>query len=176
MLISNLTPEIDSQYLNKNCMHVTNTSPYPAARINELLPFAFRGVNDTGVEIHVKGSGTRTFAGRAYNGIPTIANVAESSRYLVVIRLARKPEILPRNIKPGVKRLLRGYPDGFPLEGWEDVFIYVAAHEARHIWQFQRTKRTDKRGLGEYDAEKFAFQRLNAWRQTTGRPTVPAIK
>jgi hypothetical protein len=154
-------------------MLVTNTSPYPAARIYELLHLAFRGINDAAVEVHVKGSDTRLFAGRAYNGIPAISNTAESSRYLVVIRLARNPKILPTNIKPSVKRLLRGYPDGFPLEGWEDVFVYVAAHEARHIWQFQRTLRTGKGGKREYDAEKFAFQRLNAWRQTTGRSDIP---
>jgi len=157
-------------------MLVTNTSPYPAARIYELLQFAFRGVNDANVEVHVKGSDTRLFAGRAYNGIPAISNTAESSRFLVVIRLARKPKILPTSIKPSVKRLLRGYPDGFPLEGWEDVFVYVAVHEARHIWQFQRTSRTGKGGKREYDAEKFAFQRLNAWRQTTGRSDIPRLK
>jgi len=157
-------------------MRVTNSSPYPAARIKELLHFAFRGVNDTKVEIHVKGSDTRYFAGRAYNGIPAIANVAETFQYLVIIRLARNSEIMPSNIKPGVKRLLRGYPEGLPLEGWEDVIVYVAAHEARHIWQFQRTKRTGKRGKGEYDAEKFAFPRLNAWRLTTGRSNTSPIK
>lgn len=157
-------------------MRIKNTSPYPTERVKELLRFAFRGIADAGVEVHVKGTTTKRYGGLAYGGIPHIANVAATTRYLITIRLPRNEDSLLPVMKAGTKRLRRLYPEGIPIENWEDLLVFIGAHEGRHIWQYQRRKRTGKRGKGEYDADKFAFKQLNAWRTATGREPVPPIK
>ena len=108
--------------------------------------------------------------------IPGIANTAPTAEYLITIRI---PEILPKNAnesKHKLKRLALLYPDGMPFETWQDYFIYIAAHELRHSWQFQRTARTGQRGKGEHDATKFAYARLSQWRTATGRPAIEPVK
>ena len=66
---------------NECAMRVKNTSSYPTDRVKEILRFAFRGVKDAGVEVHVKGS-SRGALGYAYGGILSIANVAKDAHYL----------------------------------------------------------------------------------------------
>ena len=51
-----------------------NTSPYPTNRVESLLSFSFVDVLQSGIEVHVKGS-SRSYRGRAYDGIPRMANV-----------------------------------------------------------------------------------------------------
>lgn len=152
-------------------MRVTNTSRYDLQRIKELLEFSARGVKDSGVEVHVKNS-SRGWKAYAYSEIPYIANVAATSKYLITIHTS---QWLPSTTWTNVQRIDRLWPEGIPLDSWEDVFVRIAAHEFRHIWQFQRTERTGKGGKGEYDAEKFAFKRLNQWRGATKRLAVPAL-
>jgi len=147
---------------------VRNTSPYPTIQVESLLHFAFTDVLNVGVEVHVKGS-SRSYRGRAYDGIPRIANVDDSARFLVTIGLSRTKSGLPLRVNPGTKRLQRQYPDGIPIDGWEDVLVYVAAHEARHIWQFQARRQSKKMALSEVDADTFAIYQLNEWRRATGR-------
>ena len=147
---------------------VKNTSPYPTIQVESLLHFAFADVLHAGVEVHVKGS-SRSYRGRAYDGIPGIANVDDSAHYLVTIGLSRTRKGLPLRVNPGTKRLQRQYPDGLPIDDWEDVLVYVAAHEARHIWQFQARRQDKKMALSEVDADTFAIYQLNEWRRTTGR-------
>ena len=147
---------------------VRNTSPYPTNQVEALLRFAFIDVLHAGVEVHVKGS-SRSYRGRAYDGIPTIANVDDSARFLVTIGLSRAQKRLPLRLNPGTKRLQRQYPDGLPVDDWEDVLVYVAAHEARHIWQFQARRQSRKMALSEVDADTFAIYQLNEWRRATGR-------
>jgi hypothetical protein len=45
------------------------------------------------------------------------------------------------------------------MNDWREALVAVAAHEARHLWQFA----TDAR-RSEVDAEQFAAQRLAAYR------------
>ena len=155
-------------------MRVKNTSSYPTDRVKEILRFAFRGVKDAGVEVHVKGS-SRGARGYAYGGIPSIANVAKDARYLVTIGLAKDRDLFPKQTW-GTKSIEKLFPEGIPLENWEDILVYIGAHEARHIWQYQRRRRTGKRGKGEYDADKFSYRRLNDWRAATDRDTTPQVK
>jgi hypothetical protein len=145
-----------------------NTSPYDGERMAVLLPFAFDDIDMAGVEVHVKGT-KQLYRGRAYDGIPGLARVAPQSRFLVIVALSRVQKRLPERVHLGSKRLARGFPGGVPVAGWEDLFLYIAAHEARHIWQFRRRRATGRRGLREVDAEQFALARLDAWRRATGR-------
>jgi len=147
---------------------VKNTSPYPIIQVRSLLHFAFIDVLHAGVEVHVKGS-SRSYRGRAYDGIPRIANVDDSARFLVTIGLSRTMSGLPLQVNPGTKLLQRKYPEGIPVDDWEDVLVYVAAHEARHIWQFQARRQGKKMALSEVDADTFAINQLNEWRRATGR-------
>ncbi len=147
---------------------VRNTSPYPTTRVESLLNFAFDEILHAGIEVHVKGS-NRSYRGRAYDGIPRMANVSDSARYLVTIGLSRKKSGLPLRVTLGTKRLQRKYPDGVPVDDWEDVLIYVAAHEARHIWQFQARRQERKMALSEVDADTYAIYQLNEWRRLSGR-------
>jgi hypothetical protein len=147
---------------------VKNTSPYPTIQVESLLHFAFVDVLHSGVEVHVKGS-SRSYRGRAYDGIPRIANVDDSARFLVTIGLSRTRRGLPLRVNPGTKRLQQQYPDGIPVNDWEDVLVYVAGHEARHIWQFQARRQSKMVALSEVDADTFAIYQLNEWRRVTGR-------
>ena len=159
---------------NSECaMRVKNTSSYPSERIKDLLRFAFRGVQDAGVEVHVKGS-SRGARGYAYGGIPSIANVAKDARYLVTVGLPKDKELPTQTW--GTKSIKKLFPEGIPLENWEDVLVYIGAHEARHIWQVQRKRRTGKGGKREYDADKFSYRRLNDWRVATDRDPIPKVK
>lgn len=106
--------------------------------IRELIREGFRGVYDTGVEVHVKGSGENGFSGYAYDGIPSVAKVAKNSRELVTIRMPRDPRIhtgYPCTYKPGYK-----YAPAVTFTSWQDRLVYIAAHEARHLHQYRHYK------------------------------------
>jgi hypothetical protein len=173
------TAEVESRKLESSTsilpaqLIVRNTSPYPTGPVESILRFAFAEVLHTGTEIHVKGS-KRSFRGRAYDGIPHLANVSNSARYLVTIGLSRTVSGLPVRVNPGTRILQRQYAKGLPVDGWEDVLVYVAAHEARHIWQFYCRNMGKKVALSELDADKFAIYQLNAWRLSSERAPLEA--
>ncbi len=133
-----------------------------------LLPFAFDQINAQGVEVHIKGT-SAPYRGRAYDGIPGLARTQPESRFLVIVALSRVKKRLPGRIYLGSKRLAKQFgPEGVPVAGWEEIFVYISAHEARHIWQFRRRRDTGQRGLREVDAEQYALARLAAWRMQNG--------
>ena len=148
-----------------------NTSPYPQVRMELLLSFAFAEVLDYGIEIHVKGS-NHSYRGRAYDGIPQIANVIDGANYLVTIGLSRSRSNLPDHVGPGTKRQQRLYPNGIPIRNWEDILVYVGAHEARHIWQFRARRKTGRQPISEVDADEYAVRKLSDWRVETGFPAI----
>lgn len=156
-------------------MIVKNASNYPTDRVRELLQFGAKGVRDAGVEVHVKNAPNWTFSGRAYYEIPEIANVDARAKYLITIKIGG-PERFPCLAHHLGVWTMRSYPDGIELEDWEDVLVFVGAHEFRHIWQAQRTERTGKGGKREHDADKFAIRRLNAFREETGRDPIERVK
>lgn len=47
---------------------------------------------------------------------------------------------------------------------WREALVAVAAHEARHIWQYQHDAQRS-----EVEAERYSAARLEAWRQQHGR-------
>lgn len=83
------------------------------------------------------------------------------------------PAKIPLRSWTNVKRIRDAYPGGLPPVLTEAcALVLLGAHEFRHIWQY----RNRKRGKGEYDAEKWAFRRLNDWRQQCGLPRVDPVK
>lgn len=162
---------------------VSSNVKMPPERLRELIEFGARGVRDDGVEVHVKRCeiGVR---GRAYGYVPEIANVAATSKRLVVMAFPGTPDS-PHWMKKWdnpyrLKRLAAIFPL-FPFEGWEDSVVYLAAHEFRHVWQDHRRRRAKKAGREvagkrEHDAEKHGLLRLNEWRVVTGRPPIVPVK
>ena len=150
-----------------------NTSPYPLLRLELLLSFSFAEVLDYGIEIHIKGS-SGSYRGRAYDGVPKIANVIDGANYLVTIGLARTRASLPNRIGPGTKTEQKRYPDGIAVRSWEDIFVFVAAHEARHIWQFKARRIAGNQPISEVDADRYAIKKLSEWRIINGwEPIIP---
>lgn len=163
-------------------MRLTNTSGFDKAELTKLIEYASRGCRDTGVEVHVKNTegGLR---GWCYaQGIPSVANVAKTTDALITLLLP--PPGSPRWPKvtwAGLKRIKLKWPNGIPLESWQDAVVWLAAHEFRHVWQADREKRARKRGKTvtgklEYDCEVFANERLNDYRVDTNRLLVPCVK
>lgn len=170
-----------SDLLYLYAMKIKNTSRIATEKIRPLLEFASRRVNDSRVEVHIKHSRSDWFSGMAYANPHgnCFCSVDARTKYLITLKIP------PRKNNDNVtelcywsrlKRLQLIYPDGFPLETWEDQVIKLTAHEFRHIWQFQRSRKTGKRGKGEYDAEKHALVILNKWRIYTNRQPIPKQK
>ena len=58
------------------------------------------------------------------------------------------------------------------MADWREALVAVAAHEARHIWQFQH-----EASRSEVEAERYSAGRLALWREwrewREGRPANP---
>lgn len=93
-------------------------------------------------------------SGRAYSEVPKIARVAPSTRYLITLKIPADPFVAayPRVLKyPGMKTA--------PLcavVSWQECYLHLVAHEARHTYQFDKGKRGS-----EIDAERWAKKILN---------------
>ena len=151
-------------------MRVKNTSKRDLAEIKTLLAFAAKNVNDNGVEVHVKNSSGR-WRGYAYekpheNGY---VNIALTTVYLITLGI---PDHVPETTWTSLEGIKKLWPDGIPLESWQDVFLWIAAHEFYHTKRF----RAGKLKGSEYRPEKFANTRLNQWRVYTGREAIEPIK
>ena len=105
-------------------------------------------------------------SGRAYDGVPEIANVGHGTDRLVTLCVPN-PDAFACNSYPlervyrGKEKSSRDWPR-LNLTGWCDDVVSVAAHEARHILQF-----TNGDPASEMDAERYSFARLAEWREAT---------
>lgn len=135
-------------------MRLTISRNIPARfhdEIRKIVTSGFKGTNDSGVEIHVKAKrqGSTDFTGYAYRGVPGIANVAKTTRWLVTLTIPRELDAIsyPRTWKyPGLKTA----PE-FHLCCWQSDLFHLASHEAGHVRQFQ-----NRRSCSEIKAEKWA--------------------
>jgi hypothetical protein len=157
-------------------MILKNTSKYDTAELRELIKFAARGIGHKHVELHIRNSSYNLYGlrGRCFSR-PFGYRIKVTSTEITNLITAKLPKNMPNNTWSGI-RISKLWPDGIPFDNWKDAALFVLAHEFRHVWQNKRTKRTGKRGKREYDAEKFAFIRLNKWREKTGRQPVPPRK
>src|SRR5690348_1186787 len=94
----------------------------------------------------------RGFSGRAYKGVPGIANVGDGVRFLVTILMPAAPDAPTARRYPCVWRYTR-YAGARPvtLAGWREELVHLAAHEARHVAQYR-----SGRPASELDAEAWA--------------------
>lgn len=124
--------------------------------------------------INLKNS-QHAFVGRSYDGVPDISNAPKSSEYLIVLRLGSSDKFPYDNMTykwveddtvPGGYRMEPKHPYGgkrspfIVHNDWKEGLIAIAAHEARHIYQYRNGK-----SRSEVDAEKFAAKRLDAYRK-----------
>lgn len=155
-------------------MILKNTSQYDTTVLRELAKFAARGIGHHNVELHIRNSNSN-IRGRCFYR-PFDIKVKVSSKKIRNLITLKLPGEMPKKTWSGVKRIGRLWPDGIPMEDWRDAILMVLAHEFRHVWQDRRERRTNRAGKGEYDAEKFAFLRLNKWRVATDRQPVLPVK
>lgn len=57
------------------------------------------------------------------------------------------------------------------LADWQEAMVAVAAHEGRHVWQYQHGA-----PRSEVDAERYASQRLELWREWRAWREGPAVR
>lgn len=100
-------------------------------------------------------------SGVAYHGIPGIARVEPGTKWLVTLTIPN-PEAYGCNTWPMVHVYPGKTSAAWPrctFERWEDDVVHTAAHEARHVLQFQAGD-----PCSEVDAEKYAERALaGAW-------------
>jgi hypothetical protein len=155
-------------------MHVENKTTYCTERLTELLRFAMGHSKDDRVKVQVSET-IEDFGGRASELVPLGTPGASGPVFPVIMRLPRRQSAGPCRVRSAVPDISAWWPDGFPIDVWEDLVILLAAHEFRHIWQFQSKWRAGPQWSAEHDAEAYGYQRLNEWRLRTGRVAVPAV-
>ncbi len=136
-------------------MRLRNTSQYPTEEVRKLVKWACAPIDMRRVCINVKNS-SGSFAGRAYDYVPSISNAPASSEYLVTLRIG-SPERFPLE-----EHRYPGKSDRFPsydIRDWREALVFLAAHEAVHIEQFKEGK-----SHSELRCEMFALKRLREFR------------
>ena len=142
-------------------MRLTNSSDYPTEEVAALVAFAMKGVKTTRLAVKVKNC-SGAYGGMAYEGVPRISTAYKlrSVDRLVTVRIGKPSWFPSSNMSPGATHPYGGKRS--PLiehRNWREALVAVAAHEARHIWQYQHNK-----SRSEVDAERFAAKRLSAYR------------
>lgn len=149
-------------------MRFLNFSQYPDDEVRQLVTMAMRDVDTVGVAVHVKNSRRGAYRGMAYDGVPAISRAArhKRTRYLITIGIGAPDRFPVDNL---VSTTRNGVTERHPYGGkrspliemadWREALVAVAAHEARHIQQFQWHARRS-----EVDAERFAARALQRYR------------
>jgi hypothetical protein len=144
-------------------LFLRNTSSYPDDEVKRLVEFATKGVNMKKVCVNVKGSSHR-WGGRAYSRVPSMSNAPPTARRLLSIRIGSDIgfPIGPKNYHgegPAAANPNGRFPF-YTLHNWQELLVHLAAHEARHVYQFDHRKR-----ISEVDCERFAVKALERFRQ-----------
>jgi hypothetical protein len=118
-------------------MWIRNTSRYPDRKVRELVEFATRDIDMTGVCVNVKNG---ELAGGAYNGVPEMSNAPPAAEYLITLRLGNGRERWPLgpinyHFKTPEQTGPRNRFPFFVCLDWQEWLVKLAAHEAMHIEQ-----------------------------------------
>lgn len=98
------------------------------------------------------------FTGRAYGGVPGVANVAATTKRLITLSI-------PPNLDDVAYPRTWRYPRMktaplFTFAGWREELLHLVAHEAHHVAQARR--RGGKQS--EIRCERWAQKKLEEWR------------
>ena len=142
-----------------------NTSRYASQDVARLIGLArdFVGV-PKGVAVHVRMNHKDALRGMAYDGIPALARVPSSCRYLVTLRIGPASSFPVLFHCHGLRSV-----EPLRLASWQEALLYGCAHEFRHLHQFEHRLRRS-----EVDAERFARYALLRFRGEEA--SVPAAK
>jgi hypothetical protein len=145
---------------------IRNTSRYPDAVVRELVSFATRDVDMSGVCINVKNG---ELAGGAYNGVPEISNAPAAASYLITLRVGKGNERWPLgpvnyHFKAPDETGPRNRFPFFVCVDWREWLVKLAAHEAKHIEQFRAGD-----SCSEISCEQFAIRVLEQFRARDAR-------
>ncbi len=137
------------------------TAAYPADECERLVRFAGEGLPGGSVRVVVRG--------RPYGITGKAPGRRDGSVPRVEIRLGAKSTVRCP-IVPTAPSLKERLPS-VRCRDWRDAFIWVVAHELRHVWQLDSPPCC--RSCSEEDAEVWALRSLNRWRRSAGRLAVP---
>lgn len=159
-------------------MRLKNTSNRPDDEVRSLVEFAMKGVRTERLAVNVK-NGTRGSSGMAYDHTPDMSPTRKLKTVDMLVTLHIGPDSSfprsneatkwdPSKVSPGgyvLRKLGHGYGGKrsplFTCVDWRETLVAIAAHEARHIYQYLHDKRRS-----EVDAERYALKRLEAYRAT----------
>ena len=110
---------------------IRNASRYPTDEVRQIVKFAMSEVDVRGVCVNVKRLRGAGWKGWAYEGVPYVSNAPSQADYLITLAVG---EALPFPVKP--RHIRRGEPM-WGLEDWREAFVFLAAHEAKHIEQYR---------------------------------------
>lgn len=108
----------------------------------------------------------RNFSGRAYGGVPSVANVANGTKWLVTLTIPTRPQdaTFPYVWHYHTRAKTAGEIE---LQSWQEQLVHLAAHEHRHVVQFARNLPGS-----EVDAETYAHSVVRRFRQERARDWV----
>lgn len=77
-------------------MRIRNQSQYPTEEVRKLIEFAMKGINTTGVMVHVKNGHRGAVGGLAYYGVPSMSPAAKMKtvQQLITLRIG-SPKMFP---------------------------------------------------------------------------------
>lgn len=125
-------------------MKFTNLSQYDTQEVRELVETATKGIKLRKVKVTVTNT-KHTYAGRAWDSWP----------YRRMLIRIGSPDQFPITCKYPRKKTAPTYE----MRDWREGIVAVAAHEARHIYQYKFNKRRS-----EIDAERWAVKKLEEYR------------
>lgn len=161
-------------------MRIRNESKYATKVVEDLIKFACKGINMSKVLVLVydyKGA----YRGYAYRGAPKRFNPGHAKHVVRLhvgasdkfptdnITTRTRWKLMPSSIFNGPevrKKVTEQVPYGgcfsvkITMNDWMECLVAIAAHEAKHIYQFKNGKR-----CMEARAEKHALKRLEAFRE-----------
>jgi hypothetical protein len=134
---------------------INNESNIPTGKIDKIVKFCkLRNLGDT--IIHIRNSKKCYYA------------YFQKDRRRIVIGIGGGHHF-PQKIYRNQQDINQGYASGFYLFSQEEALVYLLNHEMRHSWQknnrFAKRKGRLKSIYSETDAEIFAIQQLNKWRE-----------
>jgi hypothetical protein len=129
-------------------MRLRITLAQPHEEVTQLVALAAEGIDHSDLSLWVKNC-SRAFAGRAYlEARHCVARIGKPLHYPI-----------RSHCYPGLKTA-----PVYDLETWQEALIVVVAHELRHQQQYQQ-----KKPCSEVDAERWAVDRLQAYRAQLAR-------
>lgn len=134
---------------------INNESNVPDCRIERIVKF-YKLKNLPPISIHIRNSKKPFYASFYYTKNKIVIGIGCGSNF-------------PTKITRSTEEIENGYASGFYIFSQEEALVYLLGHELKHAWQknnrYANRKGRIKSIYSETDAEIFAIQHLNKWRE-----------